>query len=95
MYGKGKYAFATMEPVGVGDGTMALEVMVMLDVSVTSTADVPKIAPSVVLEGLSSLPVHLAPMVQQATRCALSVVHRDPDSQQAPPNSAARVEQEL
>ena len=66
-----------------------------LGVLVGSSAELPKNAPSVVVEGLSSLPVHLAPMVQQATRCAPSVVHREPDSQQAPPNSAAKVEHEL
>lgn len=41
------------------------------------------------------VPVHVAPMAQQAMFRAWSRVQTEPEVQQAPPSAAARVEQEL
>ncbi len=51
--------------------------------------------PVAVATAISTVPVHVAPVGQQAMFFAWSVVHIEPAVQHAPASAAAKVEQEL
>jgi hypothetical protein len=91
IYGNGKYGLFTSDAA-----------LVMVDVSVVVVVGVdvvplPNTAPPVVVAAVakSTVPVHFAPVGQQAITFAPSVLQTEPEVQHAPAYPAASVEQEL
>lgn len=104
MYGNGKYILLTTDAALVIVAVFAVLVVVLVLVAVPAVVvvavalpvPVPNTAPPVpVAVPMFTVPVHFAPVGQQATFFAPSVVQNEPTVQHAPASAAASVEQEL
>lgn len=103
MYGNGKYTLLTTDAalviVAVFAVLVVVVVLVVLPVAVAVVVAVPlpntAPPPVPVAVPMFTVPVHFAPVGQQAIFFAPSVVQNEPTVQHAPASAAASVEQEL